>query len=501
MIVEALRQLGPCLSTDLADYLVSQLGLTSTAARQRVSRAPPEVKRLAHLPFQRKARFLYLQSEYASPWYWENLYSAIYSTKGAYARALGAVEARSILPIEHFKIACGAPIAQKKHISANTVLERLVSANVLVTETIPGLGRCVMTKPSFEAIASGDEDLIANARARLIAEGILLDSIREWLRRLALASYNSVKVRSSDNMAGPKVGTFTWDLTAPSYVVGLTTRQKDSVKPGLVVCDVLLNEEALSSHVEPFIYKVKSLQALRNVGRAMFIFVAQRYDAEAFRALRTAGVVPATPESLFGKEIAEAFRDLIGTLTKAAMGSLDPVKFDDLFNKLGKLEGAAGNMRGTLFEFLVAEIVRKKSPAQVQLNKVYIGEDGTAEVDVCELKEGIIARMIECKGMAPGALVDDEEIGLWLTKRITRVRQHLLKQGWKTPKPCFELWTSGTLSDAAIKRIDKTRKANAAKYDLRVVGPVELLAAVKAVNDPPLQKVLEQHFLHLSSVR
>lgn len=499
MVVNALRQLGPCLSTDLTDYLIKNFGLTSTAARQRVSRAPAEVKRLAHLPFQRKARFLYLESDYASPWYWESLYKAIYSTKGAYARALGAVDARDILPLEHFRIACGAPIAQKKHISADTVLERLVSANVLVTETMPGLGKCVMSKRTFEALTSGEGDLIARTRSRFIAEGILLESVREWLRRLAFASYNSVKVRTGVEVSAPKVGTFTWDLTAPSYVAGLTTRQKDKVKPGLVVCDLLLNNEALPQHVEPFIYKVKSLQALKNVGRAMFIFVAQSYEIEAFKALRTAGVVPATPESLFGKDIAEAFRDLIGTLTNAAMGSLDPAKFDDLFNKLGKLEGAAGNMRGAFFELLVAEIVRKTSPTQVQLNKICTGKDGTAEVDVWELKDGIVARMIECKGMAPGALVDDEEIGLWLTKRINRVRQHLLKQGWKDPKPRFELWTSGILSATALDRIDKTRRANAAQYDLVVVGPVELREAVKAVNDPPLQKVLEQHFLHMAA--
>jgi len=234
MVVNALKLLGPCLSTDLTDYLVKNFGLTPTAARQRVSRAPAEVKRLGHLPFQRKARFLYLQSDYASPWYWESLYKAIYATKGAYARALGAVDAREIVPLEHFRIACGAPIAQKKHISADTVLARLVSANVLATLTLPGLGQCVMAKPTFEALNSGEEDLVATTRSRLIAEGILLDSIKEWLRRLAFGSYNSIKMRTGTEFSAPKVGTFTWDLTAPSYIAGLVTWGKNKVKPGFV---------------------------------------------------------------------------------------------------------------------------------------------------------------------------------------------------------------------------------------------------------------------------
>jgi hypothetical protein len=497
MIVNALKKLGPCLSTDLTDYLVKNFSLTSTAARKRVSRAPAEVKRLGHIRFQRNARFLYLQGGYASPWYWEKLYKAIYATKGAYACALGAVDARDILPIDHFRIACGAPIAQKKHISADTVLERLVSAGVLVTRPLPGLGECVLDKRTSEALTSSERNLVAIARSRLIAENILLDCIKEWLRRLALGSYNSFKVRTGGKDLAPKVGTFAWDLTAPSYVAGLVTRGKNKEKPGFIVCDVFLNKKALPQHVDPFLYKVKSLQALKKVGRTMFIFMAQSYENDAFNALRTAGVVPATPELLFGKDIAEAFRDLIGALTNAAMGSLDPIKFDELFNKLGKLEGAVGNMRGAFFELLVAEIIRKTSPTQIQLNKICKGTNGTAEVDVWELKEGIIARMIECKGMAPGAQVDDKEVELWLIERITRVRQYLSKQGWQNPKPSFELWTSGILSSTAKDRIEKTRRANVAKYDLVVIGPEKLREKAKAVNDLPLQKVLEQHFLPL----
>ena len=135
MVIEALNILGPCLSTDLTKYLIKTHHLNPTTARQRVSRAATEVKRLAHLPFQRNARFLYLKDDFASLQYWDNLYKAIYETRGAYARALGAVEARKIMPLGHFIIACGAPLAQKKHISADTVLKRLTSANVLVVET------------------------------------------------------------------------------------------------------------------------------------------------------------------------------------------------------------------------------------------------------------------------------------------------------------------------------------------------------------------------------
>jgi hypothetical protein len=493
MLANILKALGPSLSTDLTDHLVTQLGLSPAAARQRVSRGAPEIKRLAHLPFARKARFLYHQDDYASPNYWANLYDAIFTANGPYARALGAVQAREVVPIAHFLSACGAPIAQKKQVSARSVLDRMIAANVLVEQALPGLGLCVMTKKAYESHQDSLEELAAGTRARLIAESILLDSVKEWLRRLAMVSFNTVRTRGVEM---PRVGTFAWDLTAPSYLTSVLTRLKEQgVKPGWVVCDVLLIESAELKHIEPFLHKVQSLNALKNIGRTMFILVAQGYDADAFKALRSAGVIPATPMSLFGGDVADGFRDLIKTLNEAAKGVVNPEKFDRLLSTLGKLVGAAGNMRGAFFELLVAEVVRKTAAGQVKLNKTCTGEDGTAEVDVYHLNDGITAQMIECKGMAPGTLVSDEEVGLWLTTRIKRVRHHLNSLGWSGPLPQFELWTSGALSEKARDRVEKTQQANAKKFKITVVEGDALRIAVKAVNDASLLKTFEQHFL------
>lgn len=497
MLADILKALGPCLSTDLTDYLVAHRGLSPAAARQRVSRGAPQIKRLAHLPFARKARFLYHQDDYASPHYWERLYAAIFETNGPYARALGAVQARGVVPLGHFLGACGAPIAQKKQLSARTVLDRMVAANVLVEQALPGLGPCVMTKKAYERHQPSLDELAVATRSRLIAENVLLDSVREWLRRLAMVSFNTVRTRGAEM---PRVGTFAWDLTAPSYLTSVLTRLKDKgVKPGWVVCDVLLIESAKLKHVEPFLHKVRSLDALKNIGRTMFILVAQSFDTEAFKALRSAGIMPATPKSLFGEDVANGFRELIQTLNEAAKGVVDPDKFDQLFSKLGKLEGAVGNMRGAFFELLVAEVVRKKAAGQVKLNKICKGEDGNAEVDVYHLNEGITAQMIECKGIAPGTVVDDEEVGLWLTTRITRVRQHLQSLGWSGPLPRFELWTSGALSTQAHERVEKTRLANAKKFEIMVVEGDALRIAVRSVNDASLLKTFEHHFLPQAS--
>ncbi len=144
---------------------------------------------------------------------------------------------------------------------------------------------------------------------------------------------------------------------------------------------------------------------------------------------------------------------------------------------------------------LIDTNIYRKCPAKNDLPFKALERLCKAGVDVYHLNEGITAQMIECKGIAPGTLVDDEEISLWLTTRITRVRHHLQNLGWSSALPKFELWTSGALSAQARERVEKTRLANARKFEISVVEGDALRIAVKTVNDASLLKTFEQHFL------
>lgn len=496
MIASALTHLGPCLSTKLAEHLVQVNQLSPAAARQRVARSPAGVKKLAHLPFARGVRFMYFEKDYASPLYWHRLYEAILASQSAYARALVAVRVRGAVPITHFDAACGAPIAQKKHISAGTVLARMTSAGVLVRMELPGIGECVMARDFAERIDSMPPAL-SRLRARLITERILLDSLKEWLRRLGVASYNLVKLR--DSPAGvPTVGTFAWDLTAPSYLSPLVSRTKAGPKkPGLVACDVL-HEGALSiAGAETFLYKVDSLRALKRLGSVLLIFVSERYSKEAFDRLRGEGVLTATPETLFGKDVAEGFRELERVLDLAARQSVDPAKFSYLFERLGKVEGAVGNMRGALFELLVAEVARREHPANPRLNKICTGRDGVkAEIDVWVTIENRETYLIECKGHAPGSVIDETEIDRWLDKRIPAARAEIERTMHHPPtRLIFELWYTGALPNSSLSRINRTQIANKSKFSIVLVDANAIRARVVKLNDPSLLKTFEQHFL------
>lgn len=337
----------------LAAALAANLSITPAAARKRIERRALPV-RAVKLVLPRGAQFLYLESQYGSPKFWDRLAEALMEGNGAYARAIRALTARGgIIPASHFAAAAGASSGQRQ-IPADEVVKRLVDAELLQLVEMPGLGPCV-------AFARGEpylDDRFPEVRARLIAEKVLLQSIQEWAAKLGFGSFHSFKLRASATGDAPAVGQFIWDLSAPSFLGPLVNWSDPAKpKPGFLVVDVLLTEVVGVADISPFLYKCTALRQFRGVGRCMQFFVANRYSQEALNQIRRAGIVPATPEALFGTEVAKALLTLLRTLSEAADKAVDPVLFSELFERLGKAEGAVGTLRGALFEYVVADVV------------------------------------------------------------------------------------------------------------------------------------------------
>lgn len=492
VVASILKQIGPCISSDLIAALVKDYKLTPAAARQRVSRSTA-IRKLAHLTFPRGARFLYFPSDYASPRFWQSLVQALLEHTTSCGGGLAALMARGgVMPVAHFSIACGAPVAQKGHVSASAAFNRLKDANLLRSFDVPGIGECVELVQ--KSLAQSSE--VAAMRARLHTEELLLCAVKDWARDLGLVSYNTVSLR---NLSGkqPKVGTFNWDLAAPSYLGPLMQWDKGKPKPGFLVCDALLGVNVSAKELRPFINKCKTLRSMPNIGRCLQIFVADGYEPEAFSLAKDAGAVPATTSTLFGVDVANALRQLTDVLKEAypREGTLE--KVDEVFTRLSHIEGAANNLRGALFEFMVAEIARLNSPhTSIQLNEILRDEQGkSAEVDVLVYQHNQSVRFIECKGYKPGGTIPDDMVKRWLEDRIPIIRRVAEQdRAWHGCKLEFEFWTSGQLSvEAKAMFLAQTKKVR--KFNLKVVDGLDLAILVRSTNTTALNKTYRDHFL------
>ncbi|MAF02084.1 MAG: hypothetical protein CME86_06695 [Herbaspirillum sp.] len=452
------------------------------------------MKRLSYLPFPRNARFVYLQKDFGSFEYWRALIDALCTHTVAYGAALIALSFRGgLVPKSHFYIACGSPLLQKGHVAADAILQRLVKANVLRLMDVPGLGECV----ALEQEVNRQEPNYSALRARLITEEILLKAVRNWLRNLGMASYDLVAIRDEKPIP-PKVGTFAWDLSAPSYLAPMVDRRKgERTKPGFVACDVLLAADLPKEVVGTFIRKCNTLRSLKRVGRCLQFFIAESYAPDALRVLKEEGIVPATPGSLFGEDVAKGLKQLTEALTNAARASENPKIVDELFKRLSSIEGADTNLRGALFEFVVAGLVRLAiGGAQVSMNKVVKTIDGErAEADVMVVSPGRSVTFIECKGYQPASIVDDAEVERWLKKQIPTLKKWVLEhQDLSHLHLRFEFWATGKFTEEGLAAL-KEASENTKKYQIQYRDAEGVLTFAKEVNDSSLLGTLKEHFL------
>jgi hypothetical protein len=493
ILEQILDQTGPCLSSTLVKELVASEGITDTAARQRVSRGSDKIGKLYNL-FPRNASFVYLKVQFGSEEYWTALIDALMLTEAAYGQALACLFQRGgVVPARHFEIACGAPGRLKKHLSHRKILDTLISAKLVQKIDIQGVGECV----AFIQQEGRYDNAASTIRARLLAERLFLDGFTDWIKKLGLVSYHKVQVRDTfedqPNFAG-----YSWDLTAPCYLGAVISLSETGVKPGFVVSDILLGSEITEAGLKPFLTKCDTTRSLKGVGRCLQFFIAEGFTQGAFDLAKRKGVIPVTPQNLYGKEVAAGFRSLITALTYMGDMPIDPAMIDEIFNRLKKFEGSVNNLRGTLFEYVVASIVEKNNrPHELSMNKTLNNKGKKSEVDVLAIYQ-TNARFIECKGYPPYSTVPDEEFKKWLTESVPNVFGYCknVHPDWKEKELEFEFWTTGKLSDAALASFnDLSKKIKKSRYSIAYKDASQVKEAAALTKDKKLIATLNQHFL------
>lgn len=491
--VEAiLERSGPCLSSALAERLVKLYGVSAPNARQLIQRSG--VKRLKGISFPHRTSFVYLTSQYGSIYFFDSLIDALKSTNHACGYGLSALQDRGgILPIDQFRIACGAPKLQSKQINAGSVVEQLLAANLIKRVALAGIGEC-LALASFSA--EDEQHAFVDLNARLKVESMALNAVREWVRRLGIGSWNKVEIRGEG--AIPTAGPNYWDLSTPSYLYPLLGSNGTGTKPkpGSFVCDVYLGGRVSASSARAFVKKCTNVRGFKKVAPVLQMFLANGFDKEALNIIRANGAIAATLDSLLGTDVAHGLHELASVLKATAINLGTPDKIDALFSVLGKIEGAEGTLRGCLFEYLCAQLAEEtyRKP-HITINKLVRGsESARAEVDVFVEVGSSEVVFVECKGHLPTGQVDDAEVEKWLMKRIPVLRDFAKhEEGYAKLKQTFELWTNATIS-LESKALIKQENDKTKRYSIAYREGSDLDEMIKESGNQSLLKTYKQHF-------
>jgi hypothetical protein len=489
-ILKLLSVHGPMRAARLGKLIAQDLDATPEAIRKRLSRAKPPVRTFPFSLLPKQEKFFYLEDDRTTERFWTSFIRDLRDTESVYGAAFdGLLARRGVVAYDEFGVISGAPKKQSKHVPISLVLQRLIDAGFVHETTYADekLGRVVeISRPEI-----GFAD-VAGFRTRNTLESIMLDGLREWARKNGMASYNAIVIRGEKKQRF--VGPYMWDLTGPSYLLPLRGGDATGKKPGFFVADVF------AGHLEKrdigyFLKKVQGLRATTNVGRVLPVLFAQGFSGEAITYGHSIGVVLASPQTLFGKHVANAFVDLTKTLANAAAAvSKEPSRLIELLENITEIEGAAGNLRGVLFELIVAFLVRNEGSSIDMGRKAHDPDTGrSADIDILLVKGNRQCITYECKGKGPSVSVTLAEVNDWI-RRIPIFKKHIRSQQSLANNDLrFEFWTSGDIDDDALEKL-KYEKARRTRDSIDWKDGIQVREFSQKNRDGAVTKAINEHF-------
>lgn len=482
-IESILQNKGPQLSSEVVREIVAS-GVLPSTARKRVSRVSGSVRRLEGINFPNRESFLFIDIQFGTHQFLENLTLALQSKGSAYGRALIGLQCRGgSIRSAHFPIATGLPVENAKRQLLHSIVEQKLQDFRLISKT---------TAADSEMICLWNSESPSNRRrAVIIAEEIMLSAIQTWLVKMGWSSSKSLKVRSVERV--PRFGQFAWDIVGPCYLAGITYYEKGQLVHGFICADIVLDHKLTLSDILPFLSKWEALQAQKRKNPFQPMIIAEEFTTDALNELRKRGALIAIPSVLFGEELAKDLHQLIGTIENAAAAvTNDPQSVFKLIERVSKMEGAALNLRGVLIEMIVAHLY-KLDGYEIDIRQQIQGEGlQKAEIDV-KARNRCEVVCCECKGKAPNSLVDAPEIKEWVDTALPRIK-YWLKQSKTLPdNRRFEFISSTGYTDAANDLIEEL-DANHKKQPIKFLTGKEILERLQTQNEKPLADIFREQF-------
>jgi hypothetical protein len=234
----------------------------------------------------------------------------------------------------------------------------------------------------------------------------------------------------------------------------------EAEQQGFLVADAFAGTAIDHHQLRYFVRKAQSLRATTKVGSILPMIVAQGFTPEALTLGHKAGLILATPATLFGSRAARAFDNLVDTMRNAAaIVAKNPDRLIDLLGSLQDIEGRAGNLRGVLFELFCAYLVRNDGTSIDMGRRAFDPASGKfADIDVMCVRGHSECVLYECKGKVPGGTVSKEEVDDWL-RRLPIFKSHVrANESLREADIRFELWTSGDFEPDALATLGQEKQ-------------------------------------------
>jgi hypothetical protein len=482
IIEQILQTRGPILSGVLAQELAKH-SINLTLARKQISRVTHPIKKL-RLGFENNQSFVYLENQTDTKEYWENLTQCLKTSSQAYYSYLNAflihygfvyksqLTAYTFSPVQNLK----------GHLHSNNIVERLIKSRIIsdFDENIFQINSNIYAGHNFSRF-----------RAIELAKKQISEDFISWARNTNLISYHTA--RSLDTTA--EFGKFQWCFTSPSYVNSISRFKKGKPQPGFIVADILIGRKLKADDIGFFLKKVEIIKQQRNVSAFIPFLICDNLEENAFKAVKSKGVITGFVRELFGAAYSETLRLLVETVTEATkIITTNPDQFIELSKKLSALQGRFGNIKGDMFEFVVGYFYTINND-RIEIGKVIKERESgkNKEIDVF-VNAANQLRVVECKGQK--LPVTKSFIETWLDEKITIIRKWILSQDDYCKKEIiFEIWsTSGFEKDALLLLQQRAHSVKPSKYKIEFWDKSSIVKKFYETRNAKLRDIMNDYF-------
>lgn len=426
---------GPMFSGNLAQIYQNQYATSNEAARKAISRARSPVQKIKKFPFDKNQVFCYLESQYNSLNYRDNLYCSLKTSSLNISVILTALENNhGIIKKDILATFSLSPII-------NTSGHRLFLRNISDLKEYGIIKEYDDERWELEsAFTNFISDLsISNSYDRM--RKLILNDFISWAAKLNMIAFNSAHVYPER----AEFAHFQWGATCPSYLQPIFNYKEN--RPGFIVADVIYGKQVSPSDIIFFISKINIIRHFNNAPNFLPVLLIEGASKEAFAILKEQKVFVGVLSNIFDSNYTSVLSDIFNVFKNATALMLnDSSKIDTLLDNISKNEGRFNNIMGDLFEFMVGSFYQKLGLSYFEMNKLIPNDKGNKnELDVLVCKDNKIIA-VECK--ATKSSLSHTYVEKWLSEIVPTFRKWI-QATYPQRKYEFQIWSMGGFDETA----------------------------------------------------
>lgn len=310
--------------------------------------------------------------------------------------------------------------------------------------------------------------------AKLEFEQRILSMFIGWICNCYSIAYVSKTFRASPLHAVDFNEAY-WDGHAPVYFGPFSSSKpigKATLSQGFLVVDILSYREFTIVDAESMIARTASVGHRWKSNPLVPIVLSAGYSKDAWNRLRAAGIIAVTLENVLGPNISELIRRFSLALATKSPDEPSLKNIEDCLslaeNTIVREDGLISNLKGTMFELLVALGFRAAGFDVVLQKKIKRLDTGQEfEVDILATKGDDVCKIVECKGRHIKYAESRDDIKRHFIDRCRSVADPLglnVVNRYKIVEAIYI--TSGTFSDDAIEFAKQVRTSSGVSCSL-----------------------------------